>query len=48
MIGHEQDIMHLETLPGVSRIGAMIKLAELGGDVSDFRSAKAPYAVGPG
>ncbi|MDR3204835.1 MAG: transposase [Deltaproteobacteria bacterium] len=41
MIGHEQDIMRLKILPGVSRIGAMIILAELGGDVSDFRATKA-------
>jgi transposase len=40
-LGHEQDIMLLETLPGVSRISALIILAELGGDVSGFRSAKA-------
>ena len=31
----------LETLPGVSRVGAMTLLAELGCDVSDFRSGKA-------
>ncbi|MDR3204758.1 MAG: IS110 family transposase, partial [Deltaproteobacteria bacterium] len=41
MIGHEQDLMPLKTLSGVSRIGIMIILAELGGDVSNFRTAKA-------
>jgi hypothetical protein len=39
--GHRETLERLETIPGVSAIGAMVLLVELGCDVKDFRSAKA-------
>ena len=39
--GHERKVKLLTTMPGVSKVGAMTVLLELGCDVSDFRSAEA-------
>jgi transposase len=39
--GYEKELQLLGTIPGIGEVGAMIILAELGGDVSDFRSAAA-------
>ena len=39
--GHENRLKLLMTIPGMSKVSAMITLAELGGDVSGFRSAEA-------
>jgi transposase len=39
-LGHESKLDILETIPGVSRIAAMILLVELGCDITDFRSGK--------
>ena len=39
--GNGDSIRRLQTIPGMSKVGAMIVLAELGGGVSSFRSAEA-------
>jgi transposase len=38
-LGHESAIELLETIPGVNRIGAMIMLVEVGGNIKAFRNA---------
>ncbi|MCT9010558.1 IS110 family transposase [Streptomyces rhizosphaerihabitans] len=37
--GREQDLINLESIPGIGRLGAQIILAETGGDMAQFASA---------
>jgi transposase len=39
--GYEHTLKLMETIPGMSRVSAMTVLAEVGGDLTDFRSAEA-------